>query len=67
MIGSAIRDSQVLSTKKNFSWDWHLIGAVLQWPDESLRKLDDQNVIRYHTRIVMYLFQNPVGLLKPPC
>ena len=47
MIGTAIRDTQVLTTKDNFSWDWHLISAILQWPDDNIRKLDDQNVTRY--------------------
>ena len=51
MIGTAIRDTQVLITKDNFSWDWHLISAILQWPDDSVRKLDDQNVIRYYLKI----------------
>ena len=51
MIGTAIRDTQVLITKDNFSWDWHLISAILQWPDDNIRKLDDQNVIRYYLKI----------------
>ncbi len=46
LVGSAIRDSQVLATKENASWDWHLVGAILQWADDSLRRLVDQNVVR---------------------
>ncbi|XP_013398176.1 rapamycin-insensitive companion of mTOR isoform X2 [Lingula anatina] len=46
-ISQGIRDSCVLATKDNFSWNWDLIGAILKWPDEALKKLDDQTNLRY--------------------
>ena len=46
MMISAMRDSQVLVSKDNMSWDWPLIIAILQWQDDALRRLEDQNHIK---------------------
>ena len=43
---SAIRDTQVLSSRDNMSWDWPLVIAILQWQDDALRRLEDQNHIK---------------------
>ncbi|XP_064626915.1 rapamycin-insensitive companion of mTOR-like isoform X2 [Lineus longissimus] len=54
LIAQVIKDCQVLSTKDNFNWDWDLIGAILKWPDDNLKKLEDQNNIRFIRRIVFF-------------
>ncbi|KAK7099628.1 rapamycin-insensitive companion of mTOR-like [Littorina saxatilis] len=50
----AVRDSQVNTTKENYNWDWDLIGSILKWPDDRLRKMEDQIYIRFLRRVVFY-------------
>ncbi|XP_076440459.1 rapamycin-insensitive companion of mTOR-like isoform X2 [Babylonia areolata] len=50
----AVRDSQVNNTKENFNWDWDLIGSILKWPDDRLRKMEDQIYIRFLRRVVFF-------------
>ncbi|BFY99539.1 hypothetical protein BsWGS_02579 [Bradybaena similaris] len=54
MTGQAIRDSQVNTTKANSEWDWAVIAAILKWPDEKLKKLEDQNYLRFIKRLLYY-------------
>ncbi|CAL1528119.1 unnamed protein product, partial [Lymnaea stagnalis] len=54
MTNQAIRDSQVNTTKANSDWNWSVIAAILKWPDEKLKKLDDQNQHRFIKRLVFY-------------
>ncbi|CAG5123187.1 unnamed protein product [Candidula unifasciata] len=54
MTNQAIRDSQVNTTKANSEWDWSIIAAILKWPDEKLKKLEDQNHLRFIKRLVYY-------------
>ncbi|XP_046330991.2 rapamycin-insensitive companion of mTOR-like isoform X1 [Haliotis rufescens] len=54
LLSQAVKDSQVLITKENTNWDWDLICALLKWPDEKLRKLDDQIHIRFVKRLVFF-------------
>ncbi|KAK3090902.1 hypothetical protein FSP39_015586 [Pinctada imbricata] len=54
MIGQAIRESQVLVTKDNLKWEWDLIIAILKWPEEKYKRLDDQNFSRFIKRIVFF-------------
>ncbi|KAH9523714.1 hypothetical protein Btru_040714 [Bulinus truncatus] len=54
MTNQAIRDSHVNSTKSNTEWNWSIIAAMLKWPDEKLKKLDDQNHHRFIKRLVYF-------------
>ncbi|KAJ8305360.1 hypothetical protein KUTeg_015905 [Tegillarca granosa] len=54
LITQSIKDSQVLNTKDSINWDWDLIGAILKFTDEKIRKLDDQLHIRYIKRLVYF-------------
>ncbi|XP_052775865.1 rapamycin-insensitive companion of mTOR-like isoform X2 [Mya arenaria] len=49
-----LRDTQVLFTKVAKNWDWDLIEYVLKWPDEKLRKLEDQIYLRFLKRLFFY-------------
>ncbi|XP_045157719.2 rapamycin-insensitive companion of mTOR-like isoform X2 [Mercenaria mercenaria] len=49
-----LRDTQVLFTKENKNWDWDLIEYVLKWPDDKLRKLEDQSHVRFIKRLVFF-------------
>ncbi|GFN88091.1 rapamycin-insensitive companion of mtor [Plakobranchus ocellatus] len=50
----AIRDSSVNAMKPPSDWDWSVIAAVLRWPDDKLKKLDDQNHIRFIKRLCTF-------------
>ncbi|RUS88775.1 hypothetical protein EGW08_003492, partial [Elysia chlorotica] len=50
----AIRDSNVNAMKPPSDWDWSIIAAVLRWPDDKLKKLDDQNHSRFIRRLCVF-------------
>ncbi|GFS15783.1 rapamycin-insensitive companion of mTOR [Elysia marginata] len=50
----AIRDSNVLAMKPPSEWNWSVIAAVLRWPDDKLKKLDDQNHSRFIKRLCVF-------------
>ncbi|KAH3731199.1 hypothetical protein DPMN_057207, partial [Dreissena polymorpha] len=49
-----LRDTQVLFTKTSHNWDWDLIEYVLKWPDDKLRKLEDQTYSRFIKRLAFF-------------
>ncbi|XP_064605282.1 rapamycin-insensitive companion of mTOR-like [Liolophura sinensis] len=54
IVGHAVRDSQVLTSKEHTHWDWGLIIAILQWSDDRTRKLEDLNFARFIRRLVFF-------------
>ncbi|XP_061180915.1 rapamycin-insensitive companion of mTOR-like [Saccostrea echinata] len=54
MIGQAIKDSNVVNTKDIVNWDWDLVPAILKWPEEKLRRLDDQLTLKFFKRLVQF-------------
>ncbi|KAL3868472.1 hypothetical protein ACJMK2_041273 [Sinanodonta woodiana] len=54
IISHAIRDTQVLHTKDNQNWDWDLIGYVLKWPDDKLKRFEEQSHLRFMKRLVYF-------------
>ncbi|XP_025081196.1 rapamycin-insensitive companion of mTOR-like [Pomacea canaliculata] len=53
-IQRVLRDSLVLQTKENAKWQWDLICCILKWPDERLRKLEDQTYVRFLRRLLFF-------------
>ncbi|KAL4236760.1 hypothetical protein ACF0H5_005145 [Mactra antiquata] len=49
-----LKDTNVLNTKEDKSWDWDLIMYVLKWPDDKLRKLEDQIHVRFIKRLAFF-------------
>uniref|UniRef100_A0A2C9LNG1 Rapamycin-insensitive companion of mTOR n=1 Tax=Biomphalaria glabrata TaxID=6526 RepID=A0A2C9LNG1_BIOGL len=54
MTVQAIRDSKVNTTTNNTEWNWPIIAALLKWPDDKFKKLDDQNQHRFIKRLVYF-------------
>ncbi|KAK3609904.1 hypothetical protein CHS0354_036667 [Potamilus streckersoni] len=54
IISQAIRDTQVFHTKDNTNWDWDLIGYILKWPDDKLKRLEEQSHLRFIKRLVYF-------------
>ncbi|XP_048583211.1 rapamycin-insensitive companion of mTOR isoform X2 [Nematostella vectensis] len=53
---AAIRDTQVATEKDFRKWDWELIGATLQSPSLSLKKLEETNNQRF-IRNLLYFYK----------
>ncbi|CAH1775574.1 unnamed protein product [Owenia fusiformis] len=55
LVSQAIKDSKILSSQDWYKWDIQLISSILSWPDDNLKKLDDQISIRFVQRLTQFL------------
>ncbi|XP_067137023.1 rapamycin-insensitive companion of mTOR isoform X2 [Centruroides vittatus] len=53
MISQAIKDSQV-TIRDYTDWDWELIGSLLKWPCETLKKLEDNNYRNFIKKLLHF-------------
>ncbi|XP_041359986.1 rapamycin-insensitive companion of mTOR-like [Gigantopelta aegis] len=54
LVSQVVRDTQILGNRDWKCWDWNLISSLLKWPDDKLRRLDDQNVIRLVKKVIYF-------------
>ncbi|XP_052097251.1 rapamycin-insensitive companion of mTOR-like [Mytilus californianus] len=54
IITQAMRDSMVVGTKNNNMWNWDLISSILKWPEEKMKRVDDQIQSRFIKRLVYF-------------
>jgi len=51
---AAVKESQVVPLRDPQAWRWDLIAAVLKWPSEAMRKLEDSNCRLFIKKITDY-------------
>ena len=51
---AAMKESQVVPLRDPQAWRWDLIAAVLKWPSDAMKKLEDSNCRLFIKKVTDY-------------
>ena len=54
IITQAMKDSNVVNNKNSIVWNWDLIASILKWPEDKMKRADDQIQSRFIKRLVYF-------------